>query len=60
VRFEDKFGYGAELSPNQTRARAALGPDFKFYHFTPSDIGGFVSVPAAAASSQAVNGNARP
>ena len=60
VRFEDKFGYGAELSPNQTRAQAALGPDLKLYHFTPSDIGGFVSVPAAAASSQAVNGNARP
>jgi hypothetical protein len=59
TRFEDKFGYGAELSPNQARAQAVLGPDLKLYHFTPDDIGGLVSVPAAAASSQAINGNAR-
>jgi hypothetical protein len=59
LRFEDKFGYGAELSPNQTLAQAALGPDFRLYHFTPDDIGGLVSVPAAAAGAQLVNGDTR-
>jgi hypothetical protein len=28
TRFEDKFGYGAELSPNQARAQAVLGLPF--------------------------------
>jgi hypothetical protein len=57
ARFEDKFGYGAELSPNQARAQSLLGPDFRLYHFTPDDIGGVLSVPAAAVGSQAVGSN---
>ena len=47
-RFEDKFGYGAKLSPNQIQAQQLLGPDFQLNHFTPSDVGGLVSVPASA------------
>ena len=49
LRNEDKFGYGAELSPNQTRARTALGPDFRLYHFTPDDVGRLSSLPAGPA-----------
>lgn len=56
TRFEDKFGYGAELSPNQTQAQTALGSDFKLFHFIPDDIGSFASVPAALFGQQAVNG----
>jgi hypothetical protein len=59
LRSEDKFGYGAELSPNQTGAQAALGPNLRLYHFTPDDIGGLVSVPAGIAGSQLIGGDAR-
>ena len=59
MRFEDKFGYGAELSRNQTRAQAALGANFKLYHFTPDDIGGIVSMPAAAVGARMVNSDTR-
>ncbi|MDP3173923.1 MAG: hypothetical protein Q8M88_05765 [Phenylobacterium sp.] len=48
VRFEDKFGIGVELTPNQLRAQAELGPDFQLYHFTPADIGSLIGAPAAA------------
>lgn len=48
TRFEDKFGYSAELSPNQTRAQSVLGPDFQLYHFTPDDVGRLLGVPASA------------
>jgi hypothetical protein len=48
IRFEDKFGYGAELSPNQVSAQAELGPDFQLNHFTPDDVGRLLSVPASA------------
>ena len=48
VRFEDKFGYTAELSPNQKVAQATLGSDFKLYHFTPEDIARLSSIPGAA------------
>src|SRR5258708_17654658 len=54
IRFEDKFGYGAELSPNQTRAQTALGPDFRLFHFTPSDIGGRPNAPSSASRPPAV------
>jgi hypothetical protein len=49
VRFEDKFGFGAELSRNQTIARDALGDKFVLFHTTPTDVG----KAAAAAASQA-------
>ena len=47
VRFEDKFGYAAELSKNQVRAQAGLGSNFRLYHFTPDDVAGLLSVPAS-------------
>jgi hypothetical protein len=47
VRFEDKFGVSADLSPNQTLAQSALGSDFRLYHFLPADIGKVAGVPAA-------------
>lgn len=59
LRTEDKFGYGAELSPNQTRAQSALGPDFRLYHFTPDDVGGLASLPAGPAGAQLVSGRDR-
>lgn len=49
-RFEDKFGYRAELKPNQVLAQRILGPDFVLNHFTPDDIGKIFSVPAASAA----------
>jgi hypothetical protein len=57
TRFEDKFGFGAELSPNQTQAQTALGPDFKLFHFIPDDIGRMASVPAGAFGQQAASGS---
>ncbi len=48
VRFEDKFGEGATLSPNQALARDRLGPNFLLYHFLPSDVGRILGMPAAA------------
>ena len=50
IRFEDKFGIGAALTPNQLRAQTDLGADFQLYHFTPADIGSFVGAPAASVS----------
>ena len=55
IRFEDKFGIGAELSPNQIRAQTELGPDFQLYHFTPADIGSLVGAPAAATAPHMMN-----
>jgi hypothetical protein len=49
LRFEDKFGTSAKLSPNQRRAREVLGEDFRLNHFLPSDIGKAASIPAASA-----------
>jgi hypothetical protein len=45
VRFEDKFGVSAELSPNQILAQQALGDNFRLYHFLPADFGKAASVP---------------
>jgi hypothetical protein len=56
LRFEDKFGYGAELSANQVRAQAELGPNFQLYHFTPDDVGGLLSMPASASAPYWVDG----
>lgn len=52
LRTEDKFGYGAELSPNQARAQSMLGPDFRLNHFTPEDIGSLAVLPAGPAGAQ--------
>jgi len=52
LRTEDKFGYGAELSPNQTRAQITLGPNFELNHFRPDDIGSLASLPAGPAGAQ--------
>ena len=59
MRFEDKFGIGAELTPNQIRAQTELGPDFQLYHFTPADIGSLVGAPAAATAPHLMNGHRR-
>jgi hypothetical protein len=59
MRFEDKFGIGAELTPNQIRAQAELGPDFQLYHFTPADIGKLIGVPAAATAPHLINDQRR-
>jgi hypothetical protein len=59
MRFEDKFGYGAELSPNQTRAQFVLGPDFQLYHFTPDDVGRLLSAPASATVPHMIDDRAR-
>jgi hypothetical protein len=55
TRFEDKFGYDAELSPNQARAQSVLGPNFKLYHFTPDDIGRLLSIPSSAIAPQMID-----
>lgn len=60
VRFEDKFGIGAELTPNQIRAQTELGPNFRLYHFTPADIGSLVGAPAGAAAPHLMNGRPSP
>jgi len=52
VRPEDKFGYGARLSPNQVQAQSTLGPDFRLHHFTPDDIGRLASLPAGPFAAQ--------
>lgn len=59
LRTEDKFGYGAELSPNQTRAQSTLGPDFRLYQFTPDDVGSLASLPAGPFGAQLVGPNDR-
>lgn len=59
LRTEDKFGYGAELSPNQTRAKSTLGPDFRLNHFTPDDVGNFASLPAGPFGAQLANRDRR-
>ena len=59
MRFEDKFGIGAELTPNQIGAQTELGPDFQLYHFTPADIGSLVGAPAAATAPHLMNGHRR-
>ncbi|HWA63839.1 MAG TPA: hypothetical protein VG939_20860 [Caulobacteraceae bacterium] len=48
VRFEDKFGPSARLSPNQRAAQAALGDRFQLYHFLPDDVGGLIGMPAGS------------
>lgn len=55
LRTEDKFGYGAELSPNQTQAQSAVGPDFRLNHFTPGDVGSLTSLPAGPFGAQWVS-----
>ena len=52
IRFEDKFGYGADLSRNQKIAQSVLGQDFKLYHFTPDDIGSLSGLLGSTAASQ--------
>lgn len=55
LRFEDKFGLNADLTPNQELARSALGADFQLYHFMPADIGNLTGAPASAAAPQTIN-----
>jgi hypothetical protein len=57
VRPEDKFGYGAKLSPNQAQAQNVLGPDFRLYHFTPDDVGSLSSLPAGPLGARVVGGD---
>jgi len=59
TRFEDKFGYSAELSPDQMRAQLVLGPDFQLYHFTPDDVGRLLSVPASATAPHMIDDRTR-
>jgi hypothetical protein len=47
TRYEDKFGYKAELRGNQKLAQSALGPKFVLSHFTPDDIAKLVGLPSA-------------
>ena len=54
TRFEDKFGISADLTPNQRRARALLGPRFQLNSFVPADIGMIAGAPAGAAAPQVV------
>lgn len=53
--FEDKFGYGAELSDNQKVAQALLGGKFQLNHFTPNDVGLMTGLPAGGFGPQIVN-----
>lgn len=53
VRFEDKFGPKARLSPNQTLAQQSLGSNFWGSHFLPNDVGAAASIPTSMAASQA-------
>lgn len=39
IRFEDKFGFDARLSPNQSLAQKRLGEKFVLYHTGPPDVG---------------------
>ena len=50
VRFEDKFGVKARLSPNQILAQQVRADNFQLYHFLPADVGRAAAVPAAAAA----------
>jgi hypothetical protein len=50
VRFEDKFGFGAELSRNQIIARDALGDKFVLFHTTPTDVGKAAATVASQAA----------
>lgn len=59
VRFEDKFGVHAELTPNQILAQQVHGENFQLYHFLPADLGKAASVPAAAAAPHLVNSRSR-
>jgi hypothetical protein len=52
IKFEDKFGYDASLSPNQVLAQAHLGNDFVLYHSTPDDIGRLFAIPGSAIGTQ--------
>jgi len=51
--FEDKFGYGADLSRNQRLARRIDPGTFNLYHFLPDDIAALLGVPGAATGQQA-------
>jgi len=50
LRFEDKFGVHARLSPNQILAQQIGGDNFQLYHFLPADFGKAAAVPAAGAA----------
>lgn len=52
--YEDKFGVGADLSPNQKLAQKNMGQNFRLNHFLPADIGRMTGLPAAHFASQAV------
>jgi hypothetical protein len=53
--FEDKFGYGADTSPNQKIAQAKFGSRFRLNHFTPSDVGMVTAFPFLTAAPQFVH-----
>lgn len=39
IRFEDKFGFDARLTPNQIIAQKVIGDRFILYHTVPPDVG---------------------
>jgi len=45
IRFEDKFGPSARLSPNQRAARNVLGDNFRLNSFLPADVGNIFATP---------------
>lgn len=51
LRFEDKFGYAANTTPNQKLAAVVHGPNFQLNHFLPDDIGRLVGIPAGTTAS---------
>jgi hypothetical protein len=51
VRYEDKFGYAANTSPNQRLAAALHGTNFRLNHFVPDDIGRLLGIPVGTAAS---------
>jgi hypothetical protein len=53
--FEDKLGYGAALSKNQTLAKSLLGGKFQLNHFLPDDVGLMTGLPAAGFGPQVVS-----
>lgn len=55
IRFEDKFGVGATLSPGQKLAQLELGSDFRLYHTLPADIGKVFGLPAATVAPLLLN-----
>jgi hypothetical protein len=57
VAYEDKFGTGARLSPNQTLAQQNMGQNFRLNSFLPADIGRMTGLLAAPFAPQAVKQN---